>query len=247
MNNFRHESVGILVAEQPLRAAVFDKLGIDFCCGGKQTLEAACENLAITVDTAIALLLESDELANDTSGDANWLAASLTELTDHIEQTHHRFLKRELPRLQTLSSKVARVHGDKDPRLLKVEAVFAAMKQEIDQHTTKEELVLFPFIRQLDQGVHVPDAPFVTVANPVRCMESEHDDAGAALMELRRLTDGYNVPEGACTSWVALLGGLAQLDQDLRIHIHKENSILFPKAIAAEGAHASVSHGTKGR
>ncbi len=242
MKNFRLESVGILVAEQPLRAAVFDKLGIDFCCGGKQTLEDACDKLRISPETAIALLLASDEQSNGTSGGEKWLAASLTELTDHIEQTHHRYLKGELPRLQALSSKVARVHGDKDPRLLKVEAIFAAMKQEIDQHTMKEELVLFPFIRQLDRVTTVPDAPFGTVANPVRCMESEHDDAGEALMALRRLTDGYNVPEGACTSWLALLGGLAQLDQDLRTHIHKENSILFPRAIAAEGALAPVSH-----
>jgi len=236
MKDFRHESVGILVAEQPLRAAVFDRLGIDFCCGGKQTLEVACEKLCIAPEAAIAMLIESDEKSNGIGSGDRWLSSSLTELTNHIEQTHHQYLKSELPRLQALASKVARVHGGKDIRLAKVESVFAAMKQEIEQHTMKEELVLFPFIRQIDQGESVPKAAFGPVANPIRCMESEHEDAGEALLELRRLTDQYAVPEGACASWLALLGGLADLDQDLRIHIHKENSILFPRAIAAEDA-----------
>ena len=108
------------------------------------------------------------------------------------------------------------------------------MSEELLEHTAKEELVLFPFMRLLDQGKGRPNAPFSTVAKPVTCLESEHDDAGAALMELRQLTDQYAPPEGACASWQALLAGLAHLDQDLRIHIHKENSILFPLAVKTE-------------
>lgn len=237
MKDFRHESVGNLVAEQPFRAAVFDQFGIDFCCGGKQTLEAACQTLSIAPEVVIALLLANDEKSNGTGDGENWLSSSLTELTDHIEQTHHRYLKQELPRLQALTSKVARVHGGKDDRLIQVESVFAAMKAEMEQHMMKEELVLFPYIRKIDQDAANQNAQFGSVSNPIRCMESEHEDAGEALLELRRLTDDYTVPNGACASWLALLGGLAGLDQDLRIHIHKENSILFPKAIAAEHAY----------
>lgn len=234
MEDFRTETVGILVAEQPLRAAVFDHFGIDYCCGGKQTLVAACEHGGIALDTVIAALVDSDAKAVIDQGAQTWLKASLTELVDHIEQTHHLYLKKELPRLQALADKVAKVHGVRQPKLLQVATIFSAMSAEILEHTAKEELVLFPFIRLLDQGKGVYGAPFSTVAKPVSCLESEHDDAGAALMRLRQLTDQYIAPEGACASWQALLAGLAHLDQDLRVHIHKENSILFPLAIEAE-------------
>lgn len=238
MKDFRQESVGMLVAEQPLRAAVFDRYGIDFCCGGKQTLETACARALIDPDTVLRDLREIDSRAVVDTNTNTWLNATLTELADHIQQTHHAYLKVELPRLQELAEKVARVHGTKEPRLIQVAAVFSALRQEIEQHTMKEEMILFPFIRKLDQGKGIPKAPFGSVANPVKCMESEHNDAGEALMQLRELTDQYTAPEHACTSWRALLGGLAHLDQDLRTHIHKENTILFPKAIATEGAFA---------
>lgn len=234
MKDFRIESVGMLVAEQPLRAAVFDSFGIDYCCGGKQTLAAACERGGIVTDTVIASLVDSDAKVEVGQSAQNWLNASLTELADHIEQTHHVYLKSELPRIQALADKVAKVHGVREPRLVKVAAIFSAMSEELLEHTAKEELVLFPFMRLLNQGKGRPNAPFSTVAKPVTCLESEHDDAGAALMQLRQLTDQYVPPEGACASWQALLAGLAHLDQDLRIHIHKENSILFPLAVKTE-------------
>lgn len=234
MRDFRSETVGMLVAEQPLRAAVFDHFGIDYCCGGRQTLLAACEQGGIAPDTVIASLVDNDAKVEVDQSALNWLNASLTELANHIEQTHHVYLKSELPRLQALADKVAKVHGVREPRLVKVAAIFSAMSEELLEHTAKEELVLFPFMRLLDQGKGRPNAPFSTVAKPVSCLESEHEDAGAALMELRQLTDQYAPPEGACASWQALLAGLAHLDQDLRIHIHKENSILFPRAVKTE-------------
>ncbi|MDR3613329.1 MAG: iron-sulfur cluster repair di-iron protein [Candidatus Obscuribacterales bacterium] len=238
MKELRHEAVGLLVAEQPLRAAVFDRFGIDFCCGGKLTLLDACQKAGIRTEVVIENLLENDAHGAMQDSPESWLNASLTELTNHIQQTHHAYLKLELPRLQALAKKVARVHGAKDSRLVELAAIFSSMKQEIEQHTMKEDNILFPYMRQLEQGKDLPKAPFGTVANPVRCLESEHNDAGEALMRLRDLTDQYVAPEGACTSWLALLAGLAHLDQDLRTHIHQENSILFPKAIKAESVHA---------
>ncbi len=238
MNELRKEAIGLLVAEQPLRAAVFDRFGIDFCCGGKQTLSDACDKAGFAIELVIADLAENDDHAAMQDMPDSWLNASITELTNHIQQTHHAYLKLELPRLQALAEKVARVHGAKDSRLVEVVAVFSAMKHEIEQHTMKEDNVLFPFMRELDQGEVLPKAPFGSVANPVRCMESEHNDAGEALMKLRVLTNQYAAPEGACNSWLALLAGLAHLEQDLRTHIHKENSILFPKAIKAESVNA---------
>jgi len=241
MRDFRHEAVGMLVAEQPLRAAVFDRFGIDYCCGGKQTLIEACAKGSINPETILAIIQENDALTEVNGEAENWLHASITALIDHIQQTHHAYLKLELPRLQSLADKVALVHGVKEPRLGQVASVFSAMRQEIEQHTMKEDTILFPFMRKLDGRKGLPGAPFGNVANPVHCMESEHNDAGEALLRLRDLTDQYTAPDHACTSWRALVAGLAHLDQDLRTHIHKENSILFPKAIEVESKMRSMS------
>lgn len=234
MKDFRSETVGMLVAEQPLRASVFDRFGIDYCCGGKQSLDVACEQGGIAPDTVIASLIASDaEVELDQAGE-NWLNASLTELADHIQQTHHAYLKAELPRLELLSEKVARVHGVREPKLLKVESVFSALSTEILEHTAKEELIVFPFMRSLEHRARKAKVPLAAVESAIDCLESEHNDAGSALMQLRELTDEYTPPENACASWQALLAGLAHLDKDLRVHVHKENSILFPLAIKTE-------------
>jgi len=231
MKDFGSETVGMLVAEQPLRASVFDRFGIDYCCGGKQSLVVACEHGGIAPDTVIASLIASDAEVELDQGGENWLNASLTELVDHIQQTHHAYLKGELPRLELLAKKVARVHGVREPRLLKVESVFSALSTEILEHTAKEELIVFPFMRSLEHGAGKAKVPLAAVESAVDCLESEHNEAGSALMQLRELTDEYTPPENACASWQALLAGLAHLDKDLRVHVHKENSILFPLAI----------------
>lgn len=233
MNNFHNEPVGTLVAEQPLRAAVFDKFGIDFCCKGKLTLAEACLKDGLDRESVVAAIHESDEEALRVDNLDSWFSASLTELVDHIERTHHSYLERELPRLEELADKVARVHGLRQPRLRTVQETFSTMRKEIEAHTAAEEEILFPFIRRLDSESLSADE-LASIENPVTIMESEHDDVGKALMQLRELTDQYVAPESACASWRALLGGLAHLDEDLRTHIHKENSILFPRTVAAE-------------
>lgn len=226
-------TVGRLVAEVPIRARVFDEFGIDFCCGGKQTLEQACKNKGLDPDKVVMRIRESDE-AHAESG-ANWDNATVSALADHIEGTHHAYLKTELPRLEALAEKVARVHGQRAPQMVELLGVFRQFKAELDSHTMKEEMVLFPYIRRLDDaGVAHEAPPFGTVANPITCMESEHEEAARALHSMRALTDGYTTPPDACGSWRALVGGLEQLDTDLRTHVHKESSILFPKAIMLE-------------
>ncbi|CAN5504468.1 iron-sulfur cluster repair di-iron protein [soil metagenome] len=240
MKDLRTETLGFLVAEQPLRAAVFDQFGLDYCCGGKQTLQASCADNTVDPNLVLAKLSEIDAVSEDKENGENWLNASISELVDHIQHTHHAYLKLELPRLQTLVDKVSRVHGVKEPRLVQAASVFSNMRQEIEQHTMKEEMVVFPFLRTLDQRKELHKTPFDSVSNPLHCLESEHSDAGDALIKLRALTDNYTVPDYACSSWLALVSGLAKFDRDLRTHIHKENSILFPKAIEAECARAKI-------
>ncbi len=227
-------TVGLLVAEDPRRAGVFENFAIDYCCGGKRTFAEACENAGVSLAQVKSALSKLPELRGD--DEPSWLEADLKELAVHIENTHHAYLKRELPRLLLLSQKVAKVHGSKDERLLAVRDVFATLKEELEAHTLKEERVLFPYICALASARSPVPVPFGTVANPVRCMEAEHDEAGNALAKLRDLTDSFQAPASACASWTAMLAGFAALEQDLHRHIHKENSVLFPRAIAAEAA-----------
>lgn len=236
MDDIALQTVGLLVAEQPMRAALFDRLQIDFCCGGKQTLQEACLEKNLSMQDVLCAIKNSDEKARDCDtrafeNNSNLLRCTLVELVDHIQNTHHAYLADELPRLLELAQKVARVHGSKEPRLQELAPFFKEFKEELESHMRKEEKVLFPFIRQLDSDKPDVQPFFGNLQNPVNCLESEHEDAGKALLKFRELTDEYKVPAQACASWSALYQGLAHLDRDLRSHIHKENSILFPRAI----------------
>lgn len=228
-------TVGELVKERPARSRVFEQLQIDYCCGGKLPLAEACAKRGLDPQSAIRQLQEFDAQAgaSDTAlVDAD--AMSLTELADHIEQTHHAYLRAELPRLGAMTQKVFEVHGDADPRLGEVRRAFMGLHQELSSHMMKEEQILFPMIRQLETATNVPAFHCGSIANPIRQMESEHDMAGAALAAMEHATDGYQPPDWACNTYRAMLDGLTQLQRDLHQHIHKENNVLFPKAIRLE-------------
>ncbi|MHC4959094.1 MAG: iron-sulfur cluster repair di-iron protein [Planctomycetota bacterium] len=215
-------TVGRLATEHPLATRVFARHGIDYCCGGGRPLAEACDAKGLDTDTVLAEIRKELEAPDAT--EQRWDEAPLGDLIDHILETYHRPLDEELPRLDAMARKVHAVHGDKDPeRLAGIESVFAGLKAELEQHMAKEEQILFPMIRQ-GQGA--------MAGGPVSVMEHEHDSAGAALRRLRELTNGYEVPEGACNTWRALWHGLAALETSLHQHIHLENNILFPRALA---------------
>jgi regulator of cell morphogenesis and NO signaling len=159
--------------------------------------------------------------------EVDWREVPLAVLCDHVVRTHHRYLRHELPRLRGLLAKLVRVHGDRRPELGETLAVFGRFADELAAHMEKEERVLFPLVAGLESG-QVPPTPFVL--RPIAVMEAEHDDAGRALAELRRLTGGYVVPDGGCNTYRAAMTGLAELEADMHTHVHKENNILFPRA-----------------
>ncbi len=226
-------TVGELVRESPNRARVFESLKIDYCCGGKIPLSEACRRRKIDPEQVLEQLRQCDADDDDTKAvDAD--AMSLTELADHIEQTHHAYLREELPRLDFMTEKVSRVHGDKEPRLLQVREAFVALRAELEPHMIKEERILFPIVRQLEASASRPEFHCGSVANPIRQMEHEHDQAGNALAILREATDGFVPPDWACNTYRAMLDALQQLESDMHQHIHKENNVLFPKAIELE-------------
>lgn len=227
------KNVGELVVERPDLIPLFERLGIDYCCGGRLSLEEACARKGLDA-ASVAQTIDAFESLQDgeQTAEPDWAKESLTALCDHIEQTHHRYLAQELPELGARVAKVARVHGGSDPGLHQVKAIFDDLAQELLDHLRKEEKLLFPLIRRLDNKEKLP--PGVSVAAPIRQMESEHAASGDALAALRDLTRGFTAPPGACGTYRAMLAGLERLERDLHLHIHKENNILFPRAIARE-------------
>lgn len=231
MPTFRTEmKVGNIVAEYPATARVFEKHGLDYCCGGKRTLGDACAAKRVDpMKVAQELCLAA---AVAVPGDRNWSDASMTELADNIERTHHDWLRSELPRLGGLTRKVASAHGENHPELREVAQVLEDLAVEMFSHMQKEENVLFPTLRAMERGETVR----MNVGEPIACMIHEHDDAGKALERMRALTNGYAPPEGACNTYRVMLDGLRQLEQDMHVHVHKENNILFPRAMERAGA-----------
>jgi regulator of cell morphogenesis and NO signaling len=247
-------TVGQLVIERPARSRLFERLGIDYCRGGKKPLAQACRDRGLNARQVLRQLIIADaetpaadavdaaaKAAANASADRDaverdWSKVSLTQLADHIEATHHAYLKSELPRLQLLLEKVARVHGEDNPRLLTLHQVFGVFKSELERHLFDEEEVLFPMCRQLETARGLRTFDCGTIGNSVRVMIRHHDDAGAALETMRSLTDDYTVPQDACGTYRAMLDALLALEQDMHQHVHKENNILFPRAVAAEEA-----------
>ncbi len=237
MSTIKHgKSVGELVRDNPARARVFESVGIDYCCGGKTPLGNACREKGLDLSVIMERLRECD--LGGTDGDASPAGMSLTALADKIEQSHHAYLRAELPRLVLLSNKVASAHGERDPRLLRVRDVVASFASDMSAHMLKEERILFPMIRALDSGTGQSLSHCGSVADPIRQMEAEHEGSGEDLASMRELTDGFVAPAGACNTYLAMLDALAGLERDTHEHVHKENSILFPRAIELELAGA---------
>lgn len=186
----------------------------------------ACARKAVPAQTVLEQL--EAEAATVAEPARNPAELPLHELTDYIVRTHHDFLRQELPRLEAMSARVARVHGAHTPSLVEIFDIFQGLKAELDSHIMKEEAVLFPFIAALSRGV----APPVSLDGPIACMIHEHEDAGAALKRMRELSNDYTPPAEACNTYRALFAGLRDLEEDLHRHIHLENSVLFPAAKA---------------
>lgn len=223
------QTVAELAARSLAAARVFEDHGIDFCCGGAKPVDQACREKGVDPDRLLAEL-EAAAKAGE-PGERDWNQAPLAELAAHIVDRHHRYLKAELPRLSNWLTAVRKAHDATDgPTLRALEYTYTAMRDELEMHMQKEEMILFPAI----QGTSSHPC-FGSVANPIRVMEHEHDSAGRALREMRSLTSGYQAPPHACNTFRALYAGLAELEKDLHLHIHLENNILFPRALAAEG------------
>jgi regulator of cell morphogenesis and NO signaling len=233
------KTVGEIAAEMPDTTREFERLGIDYCCGGSRTLGEACAAANISLEDVLARLEKSSAHGREQDAqNPDWQKQLLADLIAHIASTHHAFVRSESPRIEALAAKVAGVHGKNHPELLQVQRVFGELAAELSLHLMKEEQVLFPYVQRMEEsalaGEAAPPAMFGTVLNPVRMMMQEHDGAGESLRSLRILANQYAVPEDACISYRTLYQALQGFEADLHQHIHLENNVLFPRAVAME-------------
>ena len=230
------ETLGQITAKDLRKAQVFKKYGLDFCCGGKKTVKQACAEKGLDVTKVEQELQQADKLPSPRPlpyGD--W---SLDFLADYIINTHHSYVKKNLPDIKAYAEKVMKGHSNHHPELLSIHQLVEDVNTELMAHMMKEERVLFPYIKELvaaknnTQPLHA--VHFGTIQNPINMMEMEHEMVGKNLEVIRKLSNNYLLPEDACASYSLLYRMLDEFEGDLHLHIHLENNILFPKALEIE-------------
>lgn len=235
MEQFASKTVAEMVTENIKTAHIFKKYGIDFCCGGGITLDKACKKYNADYDLLVQDLLNVD---NTSSRATNYNSWELDFLTDHIINVHHSYVAENIPLLLQYAARVAQVHGQHYTELLEIENLVKEVAGELSAHMKKEELILFPFIKQMvkvkKEGGELSQPHFGTVDNPIKMMETEHEDAGEVLRQIARLSNNYTPPQGACNTYRAFYAKLDEFEQDLHQHVHLENNILFPKCLSLE-------------
>ncbi len=229
------KTVRELALEVPNATRVFERLKIDYCCGGGRNIAEACAAVGVRIDE-LSRLLDEAGAARDGARDYN--KGPLADLIRHILDTHHVYTREESSRIRALLEKVCGKHGEGHPHLLEVRDLFLKLDADLQPHLFKEEQILFPYILRLeaarDAGGMPPFAPFGTVNNPVRMMLFEHDTAGDLLREIRAAARDFRLPDTACMSFRALFQALEDFEKDLHQHIHLENNVLFPRAVELE-------------
>ncbi|HWK09368.1 MAG TPA: iron-sulfur cluster repair di-iron protein [Vicinamibacterales bacterium] len=231
---FERTTIGEIVAGDFRAAGVFERFGIDFCCGGRRTISEACRTAAAD-PSAVKAALDALPAAGP-SDDRDVTRWPLDRLADHIVNTHHAYVRAALPAIARHLAKIVEVHGARHPELPRIETAFTQIARDLLQHMLKEERVLFPYIRQLarhNSEMRMP-SPFGTVENPIRMMEREHRQAGDEMHLIRALTNGFVPPSTACATYRVTFDELALFERNLHRHVHLENNVLFPRAVDLE-------------
>jgi len=228
-------TIRAIVADDYRAAAVFQKHGIDFCCGGNRPVADACDEKGIDARLVASELRAALASESDQPRVAAW---DLDFLADYIVTNHHAYVRSAIETIGAHTRKVAGVHGENHPETIEIAARFEEIAAEMTSHMAKEERVLFPYIKALAvakrEGGPAPRAPFGSIANPIRMMEAEHQAAGDTMAAIRRLSQDYAPPADACTTYQVTYKELAAFEADLHRHVHLENNILFPRALDLE-------------
>ena len=240
--NTQTDFIGDIVAADFRTAAIFKKYGIDFCCKGGRTIEEACSPKSLDKDQIYS---DIENLPKTDGNSIDFNSWPLDLLADYVEKTHHRYVEEKMPVLQQFLDKLCKVHGGAHPELFEIRDLFFASAQDLAAHMKKEELILFPFVKNMvkakisNEAIQQPH--FGTVENPVNMMKHEHTVEGERLRKIADLTNEYTPPANACNTYKVTFAMLQDFENDLHKHIHLENNILFPKAIQLE-KEFSVEH-----
>lgn len=231
------QSIREIVTAEPSAAAVLERFEIDLCSQADAELERVCRELQLSVDQVLEKLADAESLAHGAIV-PDLECYSLTRLIQHIVRTHHQTVRQELPRFVELSQRIATKHGNKSPHFKEVAVLIEQLQDEMFAHLAKEEQMLFPYIVRLEEAAQdisaVPTACFRSVEQPISVMLQEHDSAEGIVAQIRKLTKGFEAPSWACPRNSAFHAGLAAFEKDLRQHVHVENDLLFPRALALE-------------
>lgn len=236
MNIQENQIIGELVAKDYRTAAVFKKYNIDFCCQGNRTISEACEKKKLDVNPILTDL--DNSLLEKEEGSIDFKTWPLDLLTDYIEKKHHRYVETQIGVIRPYLNKICSVHGERHPELFRIQEEFNTSTGELVKHMKKEELILFPYIRKMvttnpsEKALETPH--FGTVQNPIEMMMSEHTVEGERFRVISELSNDYTPPEDACNTYRVTFALIQEFEQDLHLHIHLENNILFPKAIELE-------------
>ncbi|EOZ96864.1 Nitric oxide-dependent regulator DnrN or NorA [Indibacter alkaliphilus LW1] len=232
MEAIEKRKVGGIVAENFRTAKVFTEYGIDFCCKGGISLEAACEKNGVPVQHLVDDLMK----VASTAPESKYTSLSISDLIDHIISVHHSYVENNIPPLKAYLQKLALVHGERHPELHQIKELFFEASDGLTVHMKKEELVLFPYIKAMqasdENGFPLSAPHFGHIDNPIAMMEHEHDTEGERFRQISQLSDGYNAPADGCQTYRVAFAMLKEFEEDLHTHIHLENNILFPKAKA---------------
>jgi regulator of cell morphogenesis and NO signaling len=237
--NFSSETrVNEIALSNPGARRVLEDAGMDYCCGGGKSLRDACLHAGVTADQILQRLRQNAGLTGPT--DTEWTGAPLAELTWHIRERHHQYVRDSIPRVRALLAKIREKHGAKHREIGEIEKLFGDVAREMTSHMQKEEQILFPYIDALERSANgsgsVEPPFFQTVRNPIHAMMQEHDVAGELVRQIRRASNDYKAPADTCTSHQAAYQELKQFEEDLHLHVHLENNILFPRAVELETA-----------
>lgn len=228
--------IGELVAQNYRAASVFKKYKIDFCCQGNRTIEEACTKKNIDTNSVVNDL--SSTLHQQGTESIDYKSWPLDLLIDYIEKKHHRYVEEKVLEIRPYLDKICQVHGESHPELFEINSLFSNCSVELNNHMQKEEMILFPYIRSIanakQNNAEVETPPFGTVQNPIAMMMGEHDAEGHRFREIAELSNNYTAPEYACNTYKVTFALLKEFEEDLHLHIHLENNILFPKAVKLE-------------
>jgi len=236
MKNLLEKTVGEIVTKDYRTASVFESFGIDFCCRGNKELKTACEEHNVPYEKLQMALEAFVQQSKGEKTEYNLWPIDL--LCDYIEKKHHRYVEEKIPVIKQYLAKIVSVHGTNHPELSEIESLFKTSAGELAMHMKKEELMLFPYIRRLvsSKAEEIKERPphFGTVKNPIQSMMHEHDSEGERFRQIKKLSNNYVPPADACNTYIVTCALLKEFEDDLHLHIHLENNILFPKAIAME-------------